>query len=156
MKKVTLFLAPVLLVFLCSFLSPEKKKSNADARKEARMERIVNTYKPVLEKLNYDMEKFANITPKEYRELTGNKLSIKESIELKQVQKVVKKATNPAADGDIPQWAYILLVVLGWGFIPIGIMSGWEGSDWWVNLLLSFCFWLPGVIHGLIVMKKYY
>jgi uncharacterized membrane protein YqaE (UPF0057 family) len=59
-------------------------------------------------------------------------------------------------DGNMPQWAYIVLVILGRGFIPIGVMSGWEGNDWWVNLLLSICFWIPGVIHGLIVMKKYY
>ena len=65
---------------------------------------------------------------------------------------------NPAAaaGGGMPKWAYILLVILGLGFIPIGVMSNWTGNDWWINILLTLCFWIPGVIHGLIVMKKYY
>ena len=52
--------------------------------------------------------------------------------------------------------AAIVLVILGWGFIPLGILSDWKGNDWWMNLLLTFLCWIPGVIHGLAKMKNYY
>lgn len=154
--KITLLLAPVLIVLLCSFLSPEKKSTKSDKRKIEKVEKVMKTYKTVLEKLNYDFEKFTELTPKEYKKLTGEKLSIKEAIVLKQIQKHLKESMNPMAGEDMPKWAYILLVILGLGFIPIGVMSDWTGNDWWLNILLTLCFWIPGVIHGLIVMKKYY
>lgn len=100
---------------------------------------------------------FLELTPRSYKEMTGEKLTLKETLKLKAAQKMVKNQLKKAAGEDtFPKGAYIILVILGWGFIPLGILSDWKGNDWWVNLLLTFLCWIPGVIHGLAKMKNYY
>jgi uncharacterized membrane protein YqaE (UPF0057 family) len=102
------------------------------------------------------IDEFLNLTPALYKEKTGKKLSIKQIVQLKAAQKMIKHELKKTNMEDFPKGAYILLVILGWGFIPLGILSDWEGNDWWINFLLTCLCWLPGVIHGLAVMKKYY
>lgn len=100
---------------------------------------------------------FLELTPRSYEEMTGEKLTLKETLKLKAAQKMVKNQLKKANGEDtFPKGAYIILVILGWGFIPLGILSDWQGNDWWVNLLLTFLCWIPGVIHGLAKMKNYY
>lgn len=101
------------------------------------------------------MDEFLTMTPKKYREMTGKKLGLKKSIELKLAQKMVKKAVKKSA-GDIPQGLYIVLAIFGLAWIAMGVMDNWEGTNWWVNLLLSLLFILPGLIHALVVMGNYY
>ena len=158
MKKFNLILSvSVLFILFSSFVIAKKDNPTLDKKNSARLEKVIGRYQPALAALNYDFDAFVKLTPSKYRELTGKRLGLMEKIELRQIQKAVKKSMNPAAEGGgIPKWAYILLVILGLGFIPIGIMSDWTGNDWWINILLTLCFWIPGVIHGLIVMKKYY
>jgi uncharacterized membrane protein YqaE (UPF0057 family) len=122
----------------------------------------------------------SKISMKDLEELSGKKMSFYEKIAYKSGQRSLRKSINKdgtidkdfinkmtkagkkstsspyASEGSMPKWAYILLVIIGLGFIPIGIMSNWTGNDWWISILLTLCFWLPGVIFGLIVMKKYY
>jgi uncharacterized membrane protein YqaE (UPF0057 family) len=109
------------------------------------------------DKVRAQLESFVNMTPKDFKKMTGKKLSLTEVIKLKVAQKKVKKHML-AADGEekFSKTGYIILVILGLGFIPIGILTDWKGNDWWINLLLSLACWLPGVIHGLVTMKKYY
>jgi uncharacterized membrane protein YqaE (UPF0057 family) len=102
------------------------------------------------------LNEFLNLTPKKYKEMTGEKLGFKKTIQLKAAQKFVKKATSPDADSDIPKGLYIVLAIFGWAWIVMGMMDGWKGKDWWVNLILVLLCWLPGVIHAFIKMKKYY
>jgi uncharacterized membrane protein YqaE (UPF0057 family) len=100
---------------------------------------------------------FLELTPRTYEEMTGEKLTLKETLKLKAAQKMVKNQLKKADGEDtFPKGAYIVLVILGWGFIPLGILSDWKGNDWWMNLLLTFLCWIPGVIHGLAKMKNYY
>jgi uncharacterized membrane protein YqaE (UPF0057 family) len=99
------------------------------------------------------VEEFLNLTPKKYRELTGEKLGIKKTLQLKAAQKFLKKSMNKT---DIPKGLYIVLVIFGWGFLAMGLLDDWTGKNWWMNLLLTFLCWIPGVIHGLIKMKEYY
>jgi uncharacterized membrane protein YqaE (UPF0057 family) len=100
---------------------------------------------------------FLDLTPRSYEEMTGEKLTLRETLKLKAAQKMVKNQLKKADGEDtFPKGAYIILVILGWGFIPLGILSDWKGNDWWVNLLLTFLCWIPGVIHGLSKMKNYY
>ena len=100
---------------------------------------------------------FLDLTPRSYEEMTGEKLTLRETMKLKAAQKMVKNQLKKADGEDtFPKGAYIVLVILGWGFIPLGILSDWKGNDWWVNLLLTFLCWIPGVIHGLSKMKNYY
>jgi uncharacterized membrane protein YqaE (UPF0057 family) len=106
----------------------------------------------------YNYESFLSLSPKAYRELTGKKLTLKESFSLKMTQKMLRKQHNNAAaeGGTLPQWAYIVLSIFALGWLAIGIKSNWKGNDWWISLLLYFLFYFPGLIYSLIVMKKYY
>jgi len=100
---------------------------------------------------------FLDLTPRSYEEMTGERLTLRETLKLKAAQKMVKNQLKKADGEDtFPKGAYIILVILGWGFIPLGILSDWKGNDWWVNLLLTFLCWIPVVIHGLSKMKNYY
>jgi uncharacterized membrane protein YqaE (UPF0057 family) len=100
------------------------------------------------------MDQFLSLTPNQYKEMTGQKLSIKQVVQLKAAQKFVKKQTSNK--GDISKGVYILLAILGLSWIAIGVMSDWSGSTWLVNLLLTALCWLPGFIHALSIMKRYY
>lgn len=103
-----------------------------------------------------DMDAFLKLTPGDYKKITGKKLSIKEMVELKAAQKYMKSKMKKGAEDKLPKAVYIILVILGWGFLALGLVSDWKGNDWWVNLLLTLLCWIPGVIHGLIKMKNYY
>ncbi len=102
-----------------------------------------------------NVEDFLSLTPAKYKEMTGEKLGWKKSLALKAAQKAVKKEMGKGGT-DLPKGAYVVLVLIGWGFLAMGLMDDWQGNNWWVNLLLTFLCWLPGVIHGLIKMKDYY
>ncbi len=101
------------------------------------------------------IDEFLSLTPKKYREMTGKRLGLKKTLELKAAQKVLKKKLKK--DGaDISKGVYVLLAILGLGWLAMGLLDDWEGSDWLVNLLLTVLCWLPGLIHALVKMKKYY
>ena len=106
------------------------------------------------EMVQMGMNQFLSLTPSKYEKLTGQKLGLKKSLELKAAQKYLKK--KMAADEKIPKGLYIVLAILGLGWIALGVLSDWTGNDWWVNLLLTLLCWLPGVIHALVKMKDYY
>jgi uncharacterized membrane protein YqaE (UPF0057 family) len=100
-------------------------------------------------------EAFLKLTPKQVEKMTGKKLTLKETLKLKAAQKIIKKAMKND-DGKVSKGLFILLAILGWAWIAMGIMDNWSGNDWWVNLLLTFLCWLPGLFHALNKMKKYY
>lgn len=100
------------------------------------------------------IDDFLALTPKKYKELTGKKLGIKKTLQLKAAQKIVKKRTNKS--DDVPKGVYIILAILGWAWLLMGIMDDWNGNNWWVNLLLYILCWLPGVIHAFVKMDEYY
>jgi uncharacterized membrane protein YqaE (UPF0057 family) len=100
------------------------------------------------------MEIFKKMTPKQYQKLTGKKLTLKETIKLKAAQKMLKRSEK--RDSDISKELYIVLAILGFGWVAMGVMDDWKGSTWIVNLILTFCCWLPGVIHALVKMNDYF
>jgi uncharacterized membrane protein YqaE (UPF0057 family) len=65
---------------------------------------------------------------------------------------------NQTAEGDssMPKILYIILALLGLGWLAMGINSNFRGNDWIISLILSLLFWLPGFIYTLVKMKKYY
>lgn len=101
-----------------------------------------------------NLQAFLELTPSKYKALTGNKLTIKEALALKAAQKAFKKQQQRA--GDIPKGLYIVGAIFGFAWLLMGIMDDWEGKNWWVNLILAFLCWIPGVIHAFIKMKEYY
>jgi uncharacterized membrane protein YqaE (UPF0057 family) len=118
----------------------------------------INSIDPQL--MQMGMEKFLSLTPADYKAMTGKRLGVKNSIALKVAQHQLKQNLNPVsgADGDsgIDKSVYILLAILGLAWIAMGLNDDWSGSDWVVNLILTFLCWLPGLIHALVKMKKYY
>ena len=98
--------------------------------------------------------KFLNMTPKEYKRLTGKKLTFKETIQLKLAQKAMK-AKAKKSGGDYSTALYIIVSFVGFGWLLMGIQDDWSGNNWWVNLILTLILWLPGFIHSLVKMKDY-
>jgi hypothetical protein len=75
------------------------------------------------------------------------------------MQKKVEKIKNFLQKGGsdkLSKGLYILLAIIGWGFLGMGLVSDWEGSEWIICLILSCLFILPGLIYALIKMKNYY
>ena len=104
--------------------------------------------------IDMQLEEFLNLTPKKYREKTGKRLGLKKALKLKAAQKVVRKKLK--ADPDISSGLYVLLAILGLGWVAMGIMDDWSGSNWVTCLILSVLCWLPGLIHALAKKKDYY
>lgn len=102
------------------------------------------------------METLMTLTPAKYKQMTGKRMGFFKSLELRLVQKQLKKQQAPEGGGGLPKWAYIVMSLLALGWLAIGIQSNFRGNDWWIALLLYFLFYLPGLIYSLIVMKKYY
>lgn len=102
-----------------------------------------------------NLEKFMSLTPAKYKEMTGEKLGWKKSLQLKAAQKAVKKHMA-GGNSDIPKGVYILGAILGFSWILMGVMDDFQGKNWWVNLLLWCLCGLPGLIHAFIKMKDYY
>lgn len=106
------------------------------------------------EMIKMGLTQFLSLTPSKYKELTGKKLGLKKSIELKAAQKFLKKKMGKAAD--ISKAVYILLAIIGWGWLAMGLLDDWQGNEWVICLVLCLLGCLPGVIYALIKMKKYY
>lgn len=106
---------------------------------------------------NITQEDFLALTPEKYRQVTGKRLGIVKSMELKWAQKKLRKTMyDETAGGSIPKWLYIVMSIFALGWLAIGIITGFKGNDWWIALLLYFLFIIPGIIYSLVVMKKYY
>ncbi len=100
------------------------------------------------------VDEFLALTPAKYKEMTGERLGFKKTLQLKAAQKAVKKQLKKG--GDITKGVYILLAILGLGWLAMGILSNWNGQDWIINLVLTVLCWLPGLIHAFIKMDDYY
>ena len=102
------------------------------------------------------VEDFLALTPKKVREMTGERLGIKGSLALKAAQKAVKKQMKSGQAADISKGLYVVLAIIGLGWLAMGLLDDFEGNNWWIGLLLGFLCYLPGVIFSLIKMKDYY
>lgn len=61
---------------------------------------------------------------------------------------------NPVAVSGDPQWLYFVLAII----IPplaIGLLYGIT-VEFWISLVLTLLFWLPGAIYSIIMTLKYY
>ncbi len=102
------------------------------------------------------MQAFLNLTPKKIKEATGKKLKLKEVVALKVMQKRIKKQMKKSPNADLSKGLYILLAILGWGFIGMGINSNWDGQEWIICLVLGLLTCIGGMIYALVKMKNYY
>ena len=105
------------------------------------------------EMLKMSMNAFMALTPSKYKEMTGQKLGFKKALALKAAQKVLKAK---GGSDKLSKGVYILLAILGLGWIGMGVASDWDGSEWIICLVLSALCVLPGLIYALVKMKNYY
>ena len=156
MKQI--FLSTILAFLLANICTAEVNPITIPVSQFSQSEEV-QALSPDLAQLTLD--KFLNLTPAGYKKMTGEKLGLKKTIQLKVAQKALKKQLkkgaelNAAGDG-ITKGIYILMAIFGLAWLAMGIKDDWTGSDWIVNLILTFLCWLPGLIHALIKMKKYY
>jgi uncharacterized membrane protein YqaE (UPF0057 family) len=152
-----LILSFVCLLFVATMANAEIIAFNTPLS-ECNTASDIKAIDPQLVKLG--MDKFLEITPAEYKKITGKRLGLKNSLALKVAQSKVKHELNasiaPAAGDGITKGLYILLAFLGWAWLVMGLKSDWSGNDWIVNLILYLLCWLPGFIHALVKMKDYY
>ena len=86
----------------------------------------------------------------------SHKLSFKEKLVLKLVTKKAEKMQKKmSAAPSIDKGVYIILAILI-PFLAVGLATNFEGADWLICLLLTFLFYLPGLIYALIKMNDYY
>jgi uncharacterized membrane protein YqaE (UPF0057 family) len=155
MKKIVLLFTMFLVIASASI------QATVNVKKIPTDVQALNVQKSALgsEFQNFDLDQFLNLTPKEYKKMTGERLGLKKSVQLKAAQIALKKELNKAggtAGDGITKGLYILLAFFGLGWIAMGVKSDWDGSDWIVNLILTALCWLPGFIHALVKMKNYY
>lgn len=67
------------------------------------------------------------------------------------VSKLLKKG-----GAEISKALYVVLAIIGFGWLAMGINDNFEGWDWVISLVLYILGWLPGLIYTLVKMKKYY
>ena len=105
------------------------------------------------EMLKMSMNAFLALTPSKYKEMTGQKLGFRKALALKAAQKVLKAK---GGSDKLSKGVYILLAILGLGWIGVGLATDWDGSEWIICLVLSALCVLPGLIYALVKMKNYY
>ncbi|MEN0049949.1 MAG: YqaE/Pmp3 family membrane protein [Bacteroidota bacterium] len=121
-------------------------KPNAEANQSTELRDIIK---------GMEVSEILALSPKNYREKTGKRLGVKNTIKLKIAQKLLKRSEGKAGV-DIPKGVYILAAIFGLAWLIMGLMDDFEGNNWWISLILYFLFWLPGFIHALIKMNEYY
>jgi hypothetical protein len=82
--------------------------------------------------------------------------NLKKEFKMQKKVEKIKKFLQKGGSDKLSKGLYVLLAIIGWGFLAMGLVSDWEGSDWIICLILSFLFILPGLIYALIKMKNYY
>jgi len=108
-----------------------------------------------------DLEEYLSMTPKKYKKKYGKKLGIKNTIHMKMTQKLIKRNMKKAdaekrASDDLSKGLYILLAFLGLGWLAMGLLDDFDGSNWIICLVLYLLLWLPGFIYTLVKMSDYY
>lgn len=128
MKKI-LF---TLLLAFCFVQATSAVAENAVTSKAAKaITEHQNTLPPAV--LNMTTEDFLKLTPKKVKEMTGKKLTLKQTIALKATQKMVKKEMGGEAGGSKSQIVALLLCwLIGWAGIH-RIYLGYK--NWWLMLI---------------------
>lgn len=104
--------------------------------------------------MNMTIGDMLDMSPKDYRRITGERLGIKNAIKMKVAQRHFKRKMRKK-ETQISSGLYVLLAILGFGWLAMGIISDWDGDDWIINLILTLLCWLPGLIHALVKKSEY-
>ena len=76
--------------------------------------------------------------------------SVQSASKLQQVKQAVKTMFHPRED--VPFWLLIVLCIL---LPPLAVFLKFGiGTEFWISLIVTLIFWLPGVIYALIVVTR--
>lgn len=100
------------------------------------------------------LDEFLHLTPKKFKEITGERLGLKNSIKLKMIQRSI--LSKKASAYSINQTLYIIMAILPLGWLAIGLLTDWDGPEWVYCLIGYFIFYIPGVIYALFKMQDFY
>ena len=102
------------------------------------------TTAPSEEKINEAMKEFRSLSKKEKKE------KVKEAKKVLKQLKAEKKS-GKLADGDVDTALLVILAI----FIPplaVYLHQNEINSKFWISLVLTLIFWIPGVIYSLLVV----
>jgi len=117
---------------------------------------VKNVTNSQLEFSTMTVDNLLNMSPRQYKEITGERLGIKNTVKMKVAQKILKNKLKNNSQEPLDKTLYIILAILGWGFLGMGMATDWDGSEWIICLVLTALCWLPGVIYALAKMKDHY
>lgn len=120
-----------------------------------------NTYAGFLMKKNIPTTTVATTTTQapQAEMVAGSTLTLPaENMQVAKKQTVLSKLLTRVAgkSAEIPKVLYIVLAIIGFGWLGMGINDSFSDWDWVISLVLYFLGWLPGLIYTLIKMNKYY
>ncbi len=75
---------------------------------------------------------------------------------MQSISKSMQKTQVVAPDLQLTQFAYILLAILGLGWLAIGINDEFLHSRWIFALFLYLLLYIPGLIYTFLRMDRYY
>lgn len=84
--------------------------------------------------------------------VSSTKDAQKASVQMKKMEKKATKIAKKASASDDAILYYILAFFIP--FLAVGLVTNWEVKPVVINLLLCFLFFIPGIIHALIVVSR--
>ncbi len=108
------------------------------------------------------LEEFMDLSPRDIERYTGKKLGLIDRFRLWSAKRFIRKNLKDQSilsstyRGSMPQIGYIILALLGFGWLAIGVLDNWSGQFWIISLILYLLFYIPGLIYTLIIMGNYY
>jgi uncharacterized membrane protein YqaE (UPF0057 family) len=146
MKKTLLFAA-----FLCSLqFSFAAFPSSLDSSKS---KPAVNMQNMTQQQQRMLMEQFTKMSVKDYETVTGKKMNLLEKLSFKFTQQQMKRELKKQSGSDASTNT-LLLVILAILLPPLAVYlhENALNGKFWLSVLLTLLFWLPGVIYALIVV----
>lgn len=103
--------------------------------------------------LSFFMLGFVNVADAAF---AGKKQATTESVVKSDTETTVVAPTTAPALTATDDTELILLVILCFILPPLAVYLKYDaiGTPFWVNLILTFFFWIPGVIHALYHVLK--
>lgn len=138
MKKILLYTCSILLLTALTL------ESSLAAFIIHPVDSAQNTGKPEPAKVSSALSEFMHLSRKE------RKMRIKEA------KAEIKKIKAEKKDGDEPSTNQVLLIILAIILPPLAVYlhEGEINNKFWLDLILTLLFFLPGVIYALIVVLK--
>lgn len=156
MSSFRFFLATIVLLFFCGQIMAVNQYN---WKKELKTHQYTDGFSEVLPLINLD--EFMDMDARSFKRFTGEKLGLKDRFRLWTAKKFILKNLKDrelakSYNTDMPQIGYIILALLGFGWLAIGVLDNWSGQYWIISLILYLLFYIPGLIYTLLIMGNYY